>query len=362
MNTNSLNLNKSDLLQWLDNGAIFSSRPNELSIGWGKVTRHSNPLNNQSIWYYFPDFFFKMKDPWFHFEKSALIAPTVLSSLLENLALEVPTPLSWQAPSKEIFTRGFHELQHLFSTTPLEKAVPYVFSKCPQRLTAAHRRQMLLSILHRIQEAQVFAYGFWEESQGILGATPELLFHLEPKKAPVLDTMALAGTVKTNSSSTKMLGDKKLLHEHQVVVNDIVERLHSFGQINVGQQQLLQLPHLTHLYTPISVELCGKAQFPDFVKALHPTPALGGFPRDLALKWLIEYDLLLHRERFGAPAGFWDQRTDRQVCYVAIRNIMWDAKELAIGAGCGVVTESILDKEWEEILLKTKAITQGLNL
>lgn len=362
MNKNSVNLNKSDLLQWLDHGVIFSTGPHELFIGWGNVTRHSTPSDDPSIWCYLPDFFLREKEPWFHFEKNGFIAPAELASLLENLSLEVPSPLSWQAPSKEIFARGFHALHHLFNTTPLEKAVPYVFSKSSERLTAAHRRQILLNILRRVQEARVFAYGFWEDSQGILGATPEFLFDLEPKKASLLNTMALAGTVKTDASSSAMLEDKKLLHEHQVVVDDIVERLHAFGKINVDRLQLLQLPHLTHLYTPISVELNRQAHFPDFVNVLHPTPALGGFPRDLAFKWLIDYDQQLPRGRFGAPAGFWDRRTDRQVCYVAIRNVLWDANELSIGAGCGVVAESNLDKEWEEILLKTKAITQGLNL
>jgi isochorismate synthase EntC len=362
MTTNCINFNSSDLLRWLDHGAIFSSGPHELIIGWGKVTRQATPLDNPSICFYFPDFFLSIEDPWLQFEKQTYISPTELASLLINLSFDVATPLRWHPPSKEIFAQGFHELQQLFSTTPLEKAVPYVLSKSSERLTTAHRRQILLNILRRVQEAQVYAYGFWEDAQGILGATPELLFNYDPHKTPLLNTMALAGTVKSGLSPSAMLEDKKLLHEHQVVVDDIVARLQPLGQINVGQLQLLQLPHLTHLNTPINVELTGQACFPDFVKVLHPTPALGGFPRDLALKWLIEYDRLLPRGRFGAPAGFWDRRTDRQVCYVAIRNVLWDANELIIGAGCGVVAESNLDKEWEETQLKTKAITQGLNL
>lgn len=362
MTGNSPNLTASELLRWLDHGVIFSCGSNELIIGWGLATRHTAPLDDPSIWCYFPDFFLKKKEPWLRFEKYAYIKPAELISLLETLSLEVPVPLTWQAPSKEIFAQGFQELQHLFKSTPLEKAVPYVFSKSSGTPTTAHRKQIVLNILRRVQEAKVYAYGFWEESEGILGATPEYLFRFEPERTQLLNTMALAGTAKTNSSSPTMLQDKKLLHEHQVVVDDIVERLHYFGLIDVGQLQLLQLPHLTHLYTPINVELRHEAHFPDFVKVLHPTPALGGFPRASALKWLMEYDRLLPRGRFGAPAGFWDRRSDEQVCYVAIRNVIWDANELSIGAGCGVVAESNFDKEWEEILLKTKAITQGLNL
>lgn len=358
----SSNLSTADLLQWLDNGVLFSSKPEELLIGWGNVSSHSSPIDSQSIWYYFPDFFLKTKDPWLCYEKGVSITPSELAFLLEKLPLEAADTLKWLPPSKEIFNQGFHELQHLFRTGSMKKGVPYVFSKSPSRLTLAHRKQILLSIMHYIQKARVFAYGFWEDSQGILGATPELLFDVGSKRAHRLDTMALAGTAKSNQASDKMLNDKKLLHEHQVVVDDIIARLASFGQLTIGELQLLPLPHLTHLYTPISVELTREAHFPDFVKALHPTPALGGFPRDPSAKWLTEYDRLLQRGRFGAPAGFWDKSTDRQLCYVAIRNIMWDAKELSIGAGCGVVTESTLEDEWEEILLKTEAITKGLSL
>jgi menaquinone-specific isochorismate synthase len=35
---------------------------------------------------------------------------------------------------------------------------------------------------------------------------------------------------------------------------------------------------------------------------------------------------------------------------------------MRIGAGCGVVKDSVLDKEWEEIQLKIKAIRTFLSL
>lgn len=354
-------LNESDIEQWLNSGVIFSCQSGKILIAWGKSYWSSNPEGTDSSWFYFPDFFLTIKQPWVHFEHSAIISIDQLLLLLEEIPLEVPLPLKWENPSKEIFEKGFNDLQKLFRETELKKVVLYALSNSPTPLTPAHRKQALLNILHYLRDAPVFAYGFWNDSEGILGATPELLFRLEHTTPPVLQTMALAGTQKSGETS-QMLHDEKLLLEHLIVVDDILTKLTKLGEVTLGQLQVLSLPVLSHLYTPISVKLHHSQSFSSIVAALHPTPALGGFPKEFALKWLSEYNNLIPRGRFGAPVGFWDHRSLQNVCYVGIRNVMWDANGSVIGAGCGIIAESSLKNEWEEVLLKTKSITRFLHL
>jgi menaquinone-specific isochorismate synthase len=120
----------------------------------------------------------------------------------------------------------------------------------------------------------------------------------------------------------------------------------------------LRLKTLTHLRTPIQLELTQTADTAALVKALHPTPALGAFPKEEGVEWLKAFDSRTPRKHYGAPLG---------CCYgnsisivVAIRNVQWTPNGLAIGAGCGVIAESKQEREWNEIQLKTEAIFETL--
>lgn len=355
-------LNMNNLSEWFEKGAMFSSAPGKILIAWGHSSWHEAPSPDGSTWYYFPDFFLKNQRPWLHFEKSAMVDVRELSAIIETIPTDAPSIIKWENRSKVVFDRGFDELQRLFNETELSKVVLYILSKSSGPLTSGQRKRALSGILKYVQEAPVFAYGFWDGSQGILGATPEILFRTAPSPSRTLETMALAGTEKTSSLSQKMLHDKKLLHEFDIVVEDIAARLLPFGKVTIGPLQVLSLPVLSHIYRPISAQLNQEYDFLTLTSTLHPTSALGGFPKDVAMKWLKEYDQLLPRGRFGAPAGFWDSFSGQKTCYVAIRNVLWNETELAIGAGCGIVPASSKEKEWEEVLLKTQSIIRFLQL
>ncbi|MBA2727819.1 MAG: chorismate-binding protein [Parachlamydiaceae bacterium] len=356
------NLQMSDIEQWLIEGVIFSHQPGKILIAWGESYWHETPKEKNSNWFYFPDFFLSEKKPWLHFEKSSILPTSELISLLDGVPLETPKMIKWKNPSKDLFVKGFQELQGLLRSRKLEKVVHYALSKSSDTITPSHRKRAILSILKNVQETPVFAYGFWKDSQGILGATPELLFKVQKSSPKVLETMALAGTQKTDSLSYQMLDDEKLLHEHDIVVDEIALRLSSFGQVDIGKLQILSLPILSHLYTPFCVRLHHADDFSTFANLLHPTPSLGGRPRDTSMKWLHTYNRILPRGRYGAPVGYWDSLSNEQVCYVAIRNIMWDDNGLMMGAGGGIIAESDLEMEWQEVLLKTKSIVRLLDL
>ncbi len=360
-------VNTVDLMDWLTQGVIFTSEPGKMIIGWGEGTWDSSPDQDTSTWFYFPDFFLSDSHPWLHLKNTAILTIDELLSSLESIHennFDKPfSSIYWENPNKEDFEKGFWDLQNLFKKNVLEKAVLYTLLKSLDQISPSHRTQIIINILRYVKENPAFAYGFWNNSEGMLGATPELLFRTQSTSPAILETMALAGTLKTSSMTPEqsLFQDKKLFQEHKIVVDDIVTRLDNFGKINLENLQWLELPTLAHLYTPIFVELKQKMDFLSFVKALFPTPALGGFPREFALKWLIEYNSLLPRRRFGAPVGFWDRKLNRKVCYVAIRNVQWN-DTLFIGAGCGIIAESDLETEWQEILLKAHSVIGLLNL
>ncbi|MCB1149749.1 MAG: chorismate-binding protein [Chlamydiia bacterium] len=215
---------------------------------------------------------------------------------------------------------------------------------------------LLVSLLRASKSTQAFLYGFWNEELGMLGASPEVLFRLKERDRPLLETVALAGTLGDHPSVEAFLQDPKEIHEHGLVTEGIRQALEPFGKIHLGTMRAQECGKLTHLMTPIEVELRQHQSVDELVAALHPTPALGGFPKQEAWRWLEEYAKRIPRGRYGAPAGVLRAGGREMSCYVAIRGMQWNANGFHIGAGCGVVKASRAENELAEIERKMSAI------
>jgi menaquinone-specific isochorismate synthase len=185
----------------------------------------------------------------------------------------------------------------------------------------------------------------------MIGATPELLFRSEARGYA---TMALAGT-RAIDRADELLRDAKELREHRLVVDDIVRRLAPFGNVEVGPLGVLELPSIAHLATPIRFEESGgseKMSFAEMVRRLHPTAALGVSPRnDAGERWLREADRGMKRRTFGAPFGL-EREDGRGIALVAIRNVQWQGSSIRVGSGAGLLPESRLEREFEELRQK----------
>jgi menaquinone-specific isochorismate synthase len=98
------------------------------------------------------------------------------------------------------------------------------------------------------------------------------------------------------------------------------------------------------------------------IEKLHPTPALGAFPKKDGRTWLLDYENRgVPRMRLGAPFGaISSQGFCRTV--VAIRNLQWKNSTLWIGAGCGIINQSLVDREWQEILGKIRSVKKLFGL
>lgn len=91
---------------------------------------------------------------------------------------------------------------------------------------------------------------------------------------------------------------------------------------------------------------------------LHPTPALGGEPRQAALpliRQLESYD----RGMYAAPFGFMKDMGDG-ILVVAIRSALVEGDHLYAYAGCGLVDGSDCREEYEETKNKMRTILEAL--
>lgn len=366
---------------FLKSGTILSSKPGTVLLGWGKrtwVDPLSLPSFSSQPLFYFPDYFLESEASCFYHAYTEEISIEQLLILLMNSFNFQAFPfIHWHFSSKKNLTDfqtkhffyGICEiLKKLFDKTSLQKVVPYLFESAHYLMTQERLGVSLIHVLKKVSKYPLFLYGFWDFERedfpyGILGATPEILAVME--NSTTLKTAAVAGTAASHQKES-LLKDSKLLEEHQWVVEGIIEALSPFGKISQEATQIVDLGSLSHLKTHFLIEMSSKISpnmFLNLISVLHPTPALGGFPKKEAFEWLKSNATMLAafpRGRFGAPVGYIYR--DQSICYVAIRNVQWEGEKMHIGAGCGIVKESEKEAEWEEILLKFHAIKNLLNL
>ena len=263
----------------------------------------------------------------------------------------------FEEPAKIHFEQAFQVIQGKIQRGEIEKAVPIVFAKSTARPNAFDLAGSLLNLLGLPLELSVF--GFWDSGRGVMGATPEILFH---RKALMLQTVALAGTCPREELETRipLLLDPKEMREHELVVNDIVARLKPLGWLKKYDTEVLELPTMQHLRTRFEVSGITKRDS-ELVKLLHPTPALGVAPRAYGHQWMRELPEQKDRGLFGAPLLFC-LGTDETLAMVAIRSILWDEAGSRVGSGCGVVGSSEFDREWNELAVKRESVYKMLGL
>lgn len=212
-------------------------------------------------------------------------------------------------------------------------------------------------LFHLLRKALTFGtgipYGLWGKDFGIMGSTPEKLFTL---KAGLLQTHALAGTSQKGHEEELLHSPKDLL-EHNLVVQDISEKLTQFSEkINVGQTYTTEFKNIIHLKTDISAAVSEDTNIMSLVSALSPTAALGGYPKKESLHFLrsTRYAKKYPERSFGSAMGL--VTNDESHFVVMIRNVQWHKDTLYIESGGGVVPGSELKKELNEISWKRSVV------
>jgi isochorismate synthase EntC len=351
---------------FLQCGTIVHHSQGQVLIGWGPRKWVEGPSGSSSAVFFFPDFFLRSSPLWFEHETQLELSTEELAALLRTRGMTPPS-FDWTSPDQETFFQSFDEVQKCITEGALVKAVPYAFTKAAGKWDPSQRAHVLLQLLAYALKHPLYVYGFWDAEEGMLGGTPEILFtlkQLQQQPACALKTMALAGTrSQSDMNSLFLLQDPKESQEHHWVVQGILESLASFhGKVFIGKSQEWSFPSLVHLMTPLEFEFSQSLSFLEAVLALHPTPALGAFPKQMGQQWLASQEKKLPRGRYGAPVGFATAQGKEGCCYVAIRNVQWKGEALRVGAGCGVIGASQRDKEWQEVLKKMHSVQQILGM
>jgi menaquinone-specific isochorismate synthase len=102
-----------------------------------------------------------------------------------------------------------------------------------------------------------------------------------------------------------------------------------------------------------------RANVLDLIGLLHPTPAVGGLPKEKALL-LIRALEGFDRGWYSGPVGWVDGSGDGEM-FVAIRSALLSGNEALLYAGCGIMADSDPKAELEESRLKLEAMRWALN-
>lgn len=250
-----------------------------------------------------------------------------------------------------------------------------------QAITAGHLQKVVLAQALDVQAPQPFSvvrsldnlrrrhpdcyvFSTGNGQQSFIGASPERLLSVQDR-AIVVD--ALAGSSPRGQSvgqdadlAHRLLHSPKERHEHQVVVDFIVQRLEEAGvmpQFAIAPT-LLQLSNIQHLHTPIHARIPPTLHPLDLIERLHPTPAVAGLSREAACAEILRHESF-ERSLYAAPIGWMDQQGNGEFV-VGIRSALLDGDRARLYAGAGIVAGSDPDRELAEVHLKLQTLLQAL--
>jgi salicylate biosynthesis isochorismate synthase/menaquinone-specific isochorismate synthase len=216
----------------------------------------------------------------------------------------------------------------------------------------------LVDVLSRLREQNPRCVTFLFRAPGgvaFLGATPETLCRVDGR---VLETEALAGSAAPGQAEG-LGGRDKDRREHDSVVRYILSALRPIAEHVTADVEptLLTLKNVVHLRTGIRAELHEGVTAAQVVGALHPTPAVGGVPRDHSLGFLHEHEAL-DRGWYAGPVGWIGPAGAHMV--VALRSALVRGSHARLFVGAGIVQGSSSAAEWRETEMKSLAMLRAL--
>lgn len=194
-------------------------------------------------------------------------------------------------------------------------------------------------------------FGLW------IGASPEILLHVGNG---TYKTYSLAGTKANNKENLNKAWGIKEMEEQAIVTKYITKELAKVtGQpLKITGPETTEAGNLLHLRTTISFKGNNTNGWQSVVKALHPTPAVAGLPKQKAIDFILAHEKA-QRSFYSGYLG--PVNLNGQVnLYVNLRCMQVLKNKLAVYVGCGVTASSNPDSEWRESKIKSETLLSVL--
>lgn len=226
-----------------------------------------------------------------------------------------------------------------------------------------HPLEMLNGLRQRFADCYSFSIANGR-GQSFIGATPERLARVS---RGLLETEALAGSAPRGSRASEdaqegaaLMRSEKDRYEQKLVIDSICRRLAPLGLTLdfPGEPVLRKLANVQHLRTPLSAVLPESVRLLDVLARLHPTPAVGGSPREAAVARIRELEGF-PRGLYAGALGWLNARGGGEF-FVGLRSALVEGSTATMFAGAGIVAGSSPEKELAETELKFRAMHEAL--
>jgi len=255
-------------------------------------------------------------------------------------------------PDKERWTKNINSALKVFATGKYEKIV---IARKTEFTFKANINPIV--ILSRLKDNTDNCFHFLFQTHNgncFIGATPERLYYRKEKE---LYCEALAGTRPRGNNAEddtkyadKLFNSEKELREQKLVTESIVEAIRSLVVTDIENMDmsptLLKLDQVQHLKTRFKVELKSTISDNDLISAIHPTAAVGGYPKNKIMDDIYIFEQF-DRGWYAAPVGWIGQQSSEFA--VAIRCGLISRNKLTLYSGAGILKGSEPEKEWKEI-------------
>jgi len=217
----------------------------------------------------------------------------------------------------------------------------------------------VMAVLTRLRRTYPSCHVFHVD--GFVGASPELLVSRAGdvvRSHPMAGTAPRGGDPNTDARlAASLLASTKDRNEHQITIDMVHDTLLPWCSFldYEAEPSIVPVANLQHLATMVEGRLSQPApSVLALVLALHPTPAVCGQPRDLALVHIVEHEGF-DRGRYAGAVGWVDGRGNGSWA-VSVRTAQLDGASARLVAGCGIVADSDPATELEESRTKLQAL------
>ncbi len=196
------------------------------------------------------------------------------------------------------------------------------------------------------------------------GASPELLIRRSGNHAfsqPMAGSVARGATDAEDDRLGRQLSlSAKDRSEHRLVSKFVMDALRPLSSaVSAREPEVARFTNIQHLATSVEAKLSAPAADAlTLAAALHPTPAVGGWPR-VAAYLLIDELESMERGWYAGGVGWIDGRGDGEFAVALRCGLLWE-DGARLYAGVGVMPDSDPARELEETELKFKALLTAL--
>jgi len=202
------------------------------------------------------------------------------------------------------------------------------------------------------------------DGTAFVGASPELLVRRSGTRAyaqPMAGSVARGATEADDDRLARQLEESaKDGAEHLLVANFVVDALKPFAEtVSARSPEVVRFTNIQHLATTVTADLrAPAADALQLAAALHPTPAVGGWPRAAADALIDELEAM-DRGWYAGAVGWMDASGDGEFAVALRCGLLWE-DGARLYAGVGVMPDSDAARELEETELKFKALLTAL--